>query len=144
MDKDKHIYLNSLIEEYSKNNKYSLGVFLLRSFFVEYALKYLLINYPYNKSKQKDRDFIDKATMGQVIGRLEALRKENNDDYLDEIIEFANDFNNLRTKVTHHFLDSDSDSIEVFEKKLASQLVNSKYLENWVHFYLDFVSDLNR
>jgi len=133
---DKFSYLENLIEELSSKDKYVLLVFLLRCQIVEYALKYLLGGYPYKPKGFIPKGFFNRATIGMVIGKLENL----DDNYLNEIVEKAKDFNKIRIGIVHHFLTSTA-SISEIEATLHKRLKLANEIEADIHFLFDFISD---
>ena len=72
---NKFQYLENLIRDLSKNDKYIVPVFLLKAEYVEYGLKYILGWYPYKPENYYRKDFLEKATMGQVINKIKYLKK---------------------------------------------------------------------
>ena len=134
--RDKLTYLDNLINELSREEKYVLLVFLLRCQLVEYSIKYLLVNYPFKTFNSGE---IEMDTLGRSIGRLEKLR-DDGDVNLTGLIDKANEFNSLRGEVVHRFLTS-SKSVGDLEVELRSKIEQSKQIEGDVHYYFDYLND---
>lgn len=136
---DKFNYLEGLIEDLTRDNKFVVLVFLLKAQRVEYGLKYLLGWYPFKPENYYKEDFLDKATMGQIIQKIRDL----NDKYLSDIIDDAKKFLVIRNEVTHHLLTSEK-NIEEIEKECFEKIIIAKTIESKIHFLIDYVQDLAR
>jgi len=138
MERDnKFQYLNNLISKLSEDDEYIVLVFLLKSQFIEYGLKYFLAWYPYKPVDFYSDNFLNTATMGGVIKKMEEL----NDSYLVDIIENAKKFVTIRNEVTHHLLTSDK-NIEEIKEECKEKLKVGGAIELEIHFMMDFVNDL--
>lgn len=134
---NKFDYLENLIKDLSKNDKYVVLVFLLKAQYVEYGLKYLLGWYPYKPENYYSEDFLQKATMGQVIAKIRDL----NDRYLLEITGKAEKFLIIRNEVTHHLLTSGK-SIKEIETECLDKIIIANRIEINIHMLMDYVDDL--
>jgi len=138
MNNNNFLYLEKLIEKLSKDEGYILPVFLLKCQYAEYGLKYLLSNYPYKPRGFLPENFLEKATMGMVIGKLEELK----DVHLNDIIANAKKFNKLRNEMMHYFLASDKDILAIeTELKESKELIDE--IEGGIHFLFDFINDIS-
>ena len=136
---DKFSYLKNLIEELSKDDKYSLPVFLLKVQLVEYSLKYLLANHPQRTKESIPTEFIEQATMGQIISKL----KELNDPHIEDLIKKAEKFLRLRNRATHHFLTSKVDA-ESINKILKEEFGTADDIEYEARMLIQALLDLMR
>lgn len=134
---DKFDYLNFLIKDLSKNDRYVVLVFLLKAQHVEYGLKYLLGWYPYKPDNYYRDGFLDRATMGQIIKKI----KDLNDSYLLEITDEAEKFLVIQNEVAHHLLTSGKSIIEI-ENECREKIIIADKIEMKVHFLMDYVDDL--
>lgn len=136
---NKFQYLTTLIGKLSENEEYIVPVFLLKSQYVEYGLKYLLGWYPYKPKNFYPADFLEKATLGQTIGKI----RELNDAHLKDIVEEAKEFLVVRNLVTHHLLTSEK-SIEEIKKECKAYLKLAEVIEQRILFLIDYVQGLSR
>ena len=134
---NKFNYLEKLIKDLSKDNKYIVPVFLLKAQYIEYGLKCLLGWYPYKPNNYYKNGFLSRATMGQIIKKINGL----NDSYLSEITVEAERFLVIRNEVTHHLLTS-KNSLKSIEKECFENLVIANKIEAKIHGLMDYVSDL--
>lgn len=126
-------YIDNLINDLSCDEKYIIPIFLLKAQYIEYGLKYLLEWYPYKNKINYPLDFIEKATMGQIMGKL----KEINDDHLEDIIEDANEFVKTRNLVTHHIIISDKDICDI-EKECAQKIITANSIEEKIDYLIEY------
>lgn len=136
MVNDKFEYLQILIDRLSADEKNIIPVFLLRGQRIEYGLKYLLGWYPFKVKKYK-KDFIYKATMGQVIRELELLH----DTHLSNIITSSKELVGARNEVTHHILTTKKNirDLEMDCKRLLGLTVK---VEEEIHYFVDWAEDV--
>lgn len=132
-------YLENLIDNLSQQEGYTIPVFLLKAQIVEYAIKYLLGGYPNKPPDFIPEDFLDQATLGMAIGKLEQLH----DSFLEDILADARKFNKTRREIVHHLLTSDDDIREI-ESNLKDTINLATRIEGGVHYFFDYISELNR
>jgi hypothetical protein len=129
-------YLNELIKKLSNNKTLLLPAFLLRAQLIEFALKHLLMNYPYPPQKGYGKKSIESMTMGETIDKLKNL----NDNHLNDIIKEADQFKEIRNELTHNILISDKNIDEI--SKLAEESLKAAYvIERSILFFLTYVQE---
>jgi hypothetical protein len=124
--------IQSLINELSKDEKFLIPQFLLRSQLIEFALKYLLVHAPYKPKNGIGKKEVEKMTVGGVISKL----KECKDTHLDSIIESANKFKELRNEVTHRMINSDKSIVEI-EALITEGLPVTVEIERGIIFFAE-------
>lgn len=129
-------YLNELINKLSVNKDFLLPTFLLRSQLIEFALKHLLINYPYPPREGYGKKLIEFMTMGEIIQKLIQL----NDNHLDEVIKEAEKFKKIRNELTHRILTSNKD-IDEINKLVKGKLKSAYKIEKNILFFLNYVRE---
>ncbi len=130
---EKLIYLENLINDLYKEEQNLLPVFLLRCQLVEFSLKYLLVNYPYNSDNFNENE-IEKLTMGQVVIKL----KKINDSYMENITKNASDLVIYRNELTHNFIKSDM-NIDEINKNIKEGMKFANSIEENIFYYIDFI-----
>lgn len=126
--------IDELVTSLAENPKYLIPQFLLRAQLIEFALKFLYLEFPHIKLSGIDEQHVERMTMGQVIKALEEL----NDGHLDEIVYAAHEFKDLRNKITHRLVTLNDTRAEI-EKEITANLEVAEELENRIIFFLEFI-----
>lgn len=134
---DKFNYIENLISELSNNKRYVVLVFALKCQQIEYALKYLLGWYPFKSHISYDSNFLEQATLGQVIGKLDEI----NSEYLVNIVDKSKKFLKIRNEITHHFLTTDK-TIQEIEIECTEKIIMADDLRREIMYLLDFTDDV--
>lgn len=130
-------HIEALITELSKDEKFLIPAFLLRSQLIEYALKYLLIHAPYKPKEGLGKKAVEEMTMGEVIVKL----RECKDGHLDRTIEAAQVFKDFRNLVTHHLVTSDK-TIDEIGELIKRKLQIAVDIERQIIYFADFVEEM--